>query len=333
MKDPEKVRVAVVGLGRMGVEFHCQTLHEMPGFLLTAGCDISPKRLEVAQTEFGLQPFPNWRKFLKSDEFRLLIIASPSNLHAKLAIEAMEAGKDVVVEKPMCMNLQEADAMIAAAEGNGVMLSVFQNRRWDPEHLMAKRAIEEGLLGEVYHLKMIRLRYSDLMLKFGVEEFRPGWRGERAFGGGLLYDFGAHYLDQLLQLVPSEPVDVYGHLERRLWSREVDDTFLAIIRFEDGAVAQVEVSHTSHLPATLLHIVGTKGTLSGNKLKTQVGGEWEERELEPPPRDWEAYYRNIHAVLTQGAELAVKPQEVRKVMLIMDAIRESSETRRVVRIG
>lgn len=333
MKALEKVKVALAGLGRMGMEYHCQILHQMPSFLLTAGFDIVPERLRLAQAEFGLKPFSNWREFLASDEFRLLVIASPSNLHAKLSIQAMAAGKDVVVEKPMCMNLPEADAMIAAARRNGVMLSVFQNRRWDPEHLLAKKVIEEGLLGEIYYLKMIRLRYSDLMLHFGAKQFRPGWRAERAFGGGLLYDFGAHYLDQLCELLPSEPLDVYGHLEKRLWSKEVDDGFLAIICFEDGAVGQVEVSHTSHLPATLLHIMGSKGTLSGNKLKTQVQGEEEERELELPPRDWEAYYRNIHAVLTQGAELAVKPQEVRKVIQIMDAIRESAETRRVVRMG
>jgi len=327
------IRTAVAGLGSMGTGHHCEMLSRLEGFELVAGYDIVPERLKKVQEKYAFMPYSDWKEFLACRRIELVTIAAPSSFHAPMAIDALKAGKHVIVEKPMCMNELEADTMIEMAKKKGKMLSVFQNRRWDSGHLTLKKAIEDGLLGEIYSIKMVSMGYSRLMLTYGVKEFRPHWRSEKKYGGGVLFDFGAHSIDQLCQLVKSKPVDVYGHLESRLWTDEVDTSFLAIIRFENGVVAQVENSHTSPLGFGGMHIVGTKGALSGKHVKIVEDGEEKEFDLESVEGSWDEYYQNIHAVLTEGAELIVKPEQVRVVMQIMDAIRESNETRQVVKIG
>ncbi len=329
----KQVKIAVAGLGTMGFGWHCKTLAKLSGFKLTAAFDLSKKRLELAEETYHIQLFSNWKAFLESDTYDLLIIATPSVFHAKQTIDALNAGKHVVVEKPMCLTTREADRMIAAARENGRMLSVFQNRRWDSDYLTVKRAVDKGLIGKLYSVRRVGVTYSQMMRTFGVSEFRPGWRCEKKYGGGLLYDFGAHYIDQLLQLVKSRPVDVYGNLEGLRWTKDADDWFLCVIRFADGMVAQIEVARISPLSFGGLHLFGSKGAISGRQIKTMKDGREREYELKPVRDDWPAYYRNIHKVLTRGAGLAVKPEEVREVIRVLDAIRKSSAQRRVVKLA
>ena len=328
-----QVKVAVAGLGAMGLGYHCKHLARHRAFGLTAGFDTSRSRLKLAQKEYGIQPFTDWKRFLEDEGYELLVIATPSNFHARQTVDALNAGKHVVVEKPMCMTTREADRMIGAARKNRRMLSVFQNRRWDSDYLTVKRAVEKGSIGRLISVKRVVLTYSRLMRTFGVKEFRPHWRAERKYGGGLLFDFGAHYIDQLLQLVGSRPVDVYGNLEARVWTKDADDWFLAVIRFANGVLAQVEVCHISPLEFGGLHVFGTKGAICGNRMKALRRGRTREHTLRPARTDWPAYYRNIHKVLTRGEKLAVRPEEVRQVMQVMDAIRKSSAQRRVVKIA
>ena len=335
------ISVGLVGYGSMGAGTHCDYYQRSDKFDLVAVCDVTPERLELAREKYGVRTYSDYAQFLADPEFDLILIATPSNSHAQMAVQALEAGKQVVVEKPMCLTTAEADQMIEAAQKSHRLLSVFQNRRWDSGYLTARQVVDDGVLGDLYMIKNIGLGYSALMQRYGVPEFRSHWRSEKAYGGGALYDFGPHHIDQIMLLADSPVVDVYGHLQSRLWSKEVDDGYLAILRFQNGIMAQAEMSMFSLASFGGFVIVGSQGaykdgmiTVYGEQGRTVLEGE--EKKEYPATEvagDWDQYYDNLYEVLTKGAELAVKPEQVREQIRVLEAVKQSSETGQVVRLA
>jgi len=280
----ERVTAGVIGLGSMGLGWHCKTLHRLQQFDLIAGCDPSPQRR--------------------------------------------------VCEKPFCMNLAECDEMIAAAERSGTLLSAYQNRRWDGGHLSALDTVQSGILGDIFFTKQLSMSYSAIMHTYGVPEFRPQWRAEKRYGGGMLYDFGAHRIDQLLHLLAHAPVrDVYADLRGRLWSDEVDDCFLVIIRFHNGITSQVEHTAVARLGFGGTLIVGRDGSYLNGKIK--VGRADDEREFDAKQfeSDWDRFYCNLHAHLTEDEAIAIPLSQTRQLMAIIDAALRSSQTGQVISVG
>lgn len=328
------IRTAVAGLGRMGLNYHCAKIAERPDqFQLTAGYDPIPARREAAAANYpNIQLFDDWRTFLKSDAYDLVIIATPSIMHGPEAVSALEAGKHVVTEKPMCMNVAEADAMIEAAQAHGKILTVHQNRRWDKDFLTVRKAVEEGYIGKLYSFKRIAIRYATPDADWGTADYRPQWRAEKSSGGGVLYDWGAHFLDQMLQLIKSRPMEVYGHMDALENTIDAEDWFATMIRFENGALGQVEVSMASRVPLQTIQVYGSKGGIVGNHVRTLENGEEHEFDLPTPEGSSAEFFTNLYEAITAGAPLIVKPEEVRQVMVLMDAIRLSNETRQVVLI-
>lgn len=327
----KKVNAGVIGLGSMGTGWHCETLHRLEQFHLAAGCDPSPERRALCQEQFGLTAYEGYDEMLDRDDLDLVVVATPSAMHHDHVIQALRAGKHVVCEKPLCMNLSECDDMIREAEASGRMLSAYQNRRWDGDHLSALHTVQSGILGEVFFTKQVSMSYSAIMRTYGVPEFRPQWRAEKQYGGGLLYDFGAHNIDALLQLLGHPPVrDVYADLRGRLWSDEVDDCCLVIIRFENGVTSQMETTTVARLGFGGTLIVGRDGAYLNGKIKVGEGDEEREFEAKQFERDWDAFYRNIHAHLTEGEPVAIPLSETRQMMAIIDAALRSAETGQVV---
>ena len=268
---------------------------------------------------------------LARDDLDLVVVATPSSMHRDHIIRALEAGKHCVSEKPLCMNLAECDEIIAAAERTGRMMSAYQNRRWDGDHLSALDTVRSGALGELFFTKQISMSYSAIMRTYGVTAFRPQWRAEKAWGGGLLYDFGPHRIDQLLQLLDYPAVrDVYADLQGHVWSDEVDDQCLVIIRFENGITSQVETTTIARLGIGGTLLVGRDGAYRDGTIATGEGDDRVERPAAEFERDWDAYYRNIHAHLTAGEELAVPLWQTRAMIAIIDAALRSAESGQVV---
>jgi len=334
------INAAVVGYGYAGRSFHSYLIGLADGLNLYAISTRDPERRAAAERERKVKTYADIDDLLKDDNVDLVVIATPHDTHAELAIKSMNAGKHVVVDKAMCMNTAEADAMIEASKKNNVILSIFQNRRWDGCYLTVKKAIEDKILGEVFMIQAAILGYG-----------KPrGWRGIKSQVGGQIYDWGAHLVDQALRLVPSRVDTVFCDTQHRKWDIDIESHLNCIIRFQNGVSYTIELSNICRFPKPRWFVLGDLGTLvktgldpqepamvrgeiekavedpaNRAKIKTEVNGEVKEFVLETIPGNWKAYYQNISDVLNKGAELAVKPEEVRENMRLIDAIMESAE--------
>jgi len=333
------IRVGVVGYGKMG-SYHAREIpSQQRGFVIHSICDTSPGRLAAAKAELGCKTYSRLEEFLADKDLDLVVVATPSNAHVEPAIAALKAGKHVVVEKPMCTSYKDALRMAEAAKRARRVLVVYQNRRWDDYFLTTRKVVESGRLGRLYDIRFITWTWSRLMQTFGVKEFRPQWRSEAKFGGGVLLDFGPHYLDQLLLLVDSKVADVYCNLAGRRWTADADDQFQVTVRFENGVIATVEVSHNAIVPVDLRWVIN--GEKAGYKFENGQGwiltrtakGDLRTRPVKAVPTNWAMFYKNLYRHLTKGEPPAVPLEQSLRLMKLIDAARKSACTGRVVAVN
>lgn len=292
-----------------------------------AACDTDPLRAAAAAEENpGIRTYVDYKELLKDSDVDLVTVILPHNLHAEVSIACSEAGKHVIVEKPMCLSSAEADAMIAAAKGAGKMLSVYQNRRWDGDFNTIKKAIYEGLIGDLVSIELSLGGYG-----------KPGdwWRSDKAIAGGILFDWGAHCIDWTLALVRSDVAGVFGHLYNGAWpSASIEDHGCAIIKFKNGALAEITVSQIASIHRPMWRILGTRGGMTchwGEPVTVKVDheGHLAEFKLDRGQDKWEGYYANIADHLYRGAELICKPEESRRVIAIIEAAERSAASGKI----
>ena len=278
----------------------------------------------------------------------LVVVATPHDTHCEIACRVMDAGKHCIVEKIMCLNATEAETMIASGKRNGVLFSVFQNRRWDWDFLTVKKAIDDGLIGAPYLFEIARFGYRA----------QGGWRGDPASGGGLLFDWGAHFLDQALQLVPDQVASVTCDIQYRGWGAQIGSYARLLLRFASGVLFSIEIGNLARIEKPHWLVLGELGSLvkrgfdpqeramlsgdidaaaedAANRalITTELGGFVTEMVVETIRSDWTNYYRNIADVLSGRAELIVKPEEAGRVMAVMDAAMQSARTGGTVHLG
>jgi scyllo-inositol 2-dehydrogenase (NADP+) len=341
------INVAVIGYGYAGKHFHAYLVGLAQGLNLYAISTRNWERQRAAAVDHpDAAIYGSLDEALADPKVDLVVLATPHDTHCDLAIRAMDAGRHVVTDKVMAMNAQEAQEMVTAGERNGVMLSVFHNRRWDWDYLTVRKVIQDGLLGEPY------------LFQVGLMSYRGprGWRGVKARSGGILYDWPAHFIDQALQLVPAAAESVFCETKRRkVWESDIENYAKLLIRFANDVLYQVEIGNLAALPIPRWYVLGDKGGLVKYGLDPQEGpmreGRIEEAEERPEDRarvvtyasgerqelvldsvrgTWKSYYQNIAAVLNEGAQLAVKPAEVLKVMRVYDAAMRSAATGQTV---
>jgi len=343
------INAAVVGYGYSGRAFHSYLIGLADGINLYAISTRDPERRDsAAQNHPEARIYPPLDELLGDEEVDLVVIATPHHTHRDLAIKAMDAGKHVVVDKIMCMNAQEAAEMIEASVRNNVMLSVFHNRRWDWDYLTVKQVIQDGLLGEPY------------LFQVGIMSYRKprGWRAVKSQSGGILYDWPAHFVDQALQLVPSEVESVFCDIKYRdRWHTDIGNYAKLLIRFSNDVLYQIEIGNLATVEKPRWYILGDLGGLIKYGLDpqegpmrddhidaaeedpahrarvcTMIGGTKEELVIDSVRGSWKSYYQNISDVLNRGLDLAVKPEEVYRAMQVYDAAMESAETGRVIKL-
>ena len=344
------INTAVIGYGYAGRAFHSYLVGLADGLNLYAIATRNAERRNAAREAYpNTQIYKTIGEVVADDAIDLVVLATPHDTHAELAIQAMDAGKHLVTDKIMAMNAVEADAMIAASERNNVMLSVFHNRRWDWDYLTVKKVIADGLLGTPYLFQVAIMRYGA----------PGGWRGVKSQSGGILYDWPAHFVDQALQFgtAPVESVFCDIHYNTK-WDTDIGNYGNLIIKFADDVRYQIEISNLSKAEKPRWYVVGELGGLikygldpqegpmrNGDidsaeqdpanyaKVWTEAGGRNRELVIESVRGTWKSYYQNIADVLNKGAELVVKPEEMRKVMQVYDAAMQSAETGETVRLG
>jgi predicted dehydrogenase len=321
-------RGAVIGYGgafNMG-RGHLQWMQDA-GITPTAACDVDAARMESAQADFpGLHTYTSVDELLNDREVDLVTVITPHNTHAPLAIQAANAGKHVVVEKPMCITSQEATDMIDAARSNDVILSVFHNRRYDGDFLAMKETIGKGLIGDVFQIQA------------GGGHFgHPGawWRSNKSISGGLMYDWGAHFLDWILNLLPGgRVVQVTGFLQKSVWMDQTnEDHGKIIMRFDNGAEAELTQSTISAAPMPRWRILGTKGAIledgsvkEGFRLYTRIDDLTATAEIKNKPTAWNDYYKALAAHLRGEGPSPATPESARRVIAVIEAAEISAGT-------
>jgi predicted dehydrogenase len=323
------INCAVIGYGpsfNMG-KYHCELIEKTRGLNLVAICDKDYKRTVAAKEDFPIiKTYNSLTNMLKNQEINLVVIVTPHNTHAKIAVQALKSGKNVVVEKPMCITTKEASNMIDEAKKRNLMLSVFQNRRFDGDFLALKEVVNKEIIGDVFLLERYSGGYS-----------HPGywWRSNKTISGGAFYDMGAHYIDQILKLIPKKMLSVTGFIHKLVWKDVTnEDQVEAIIRFESNIIAKIQLSDIASVGKPGWRILGTKGgIISENKgsekyfkVVGNVEGIHAEMKIKYKESDYSIYYRNISDHLLNGTELYVKPEESRRVIAVMETAEKSSKS-------
>lgn len=305
---------------------HAEWINATEGMKAVAVCDVDPKRVEAAKTELpDLKGyFTSLDDMLAMDGLDLVINILPHNLHAPTTLKCLEAGKHVVLEKPFCITVDEANTMVNMAREKGLMLSLFHNRRWDGDYLKIKDLIARGLIGNIFHIEAGQECYD-----------HPGfwWRTNKKISGGVMYDWGAHFLDWILNLVPTAKVtQVTGDFQKRVWHAVTnEDHGEAWIRFDNGVTADYVTSQISAFGRPKWRILGDKGAIQVNwdeeiSLVSFASGIRQDSKVKAtlPAYGCTEYYRNVADHLLMGEDLVVKPEQARRVIGIIDAAERSS---------
>ncbi|WP_099222153.1 Gfo/Idh/MocA family protein [Listeria costaricensis] len=343
------LQIAIIGYGGMGT-YHVELINASDRVRVKGIFDIDEARGKAAK-ERGLYVYRSYQEVLADPDIAAVLIATPNDVHKKLAIRALEAGKHVISEKPVTITTTEFQEILETAAKADRTFMVHQNRRWDEDFLTIKRLKQEKLIGDVFHLE------SRVQGANGI----PGdWRHKLAQGGGMVLDWGVHLLDQLLFMEDSRIESVYATLSYVLGD-EVDDGFTALIRFESGLTAHIEVGTTNFIKLPRWYVRGTAGNaviedwdLSGRMIvptylegieapkpiqagvgltKTMAPPSEEataEKALPEPLQNKTSFYNNFANVVLDGQEAIVKNEEVMRVMKLIEAIFTSARENRVV---
>jgi len=326
------IRSAVVGYGpacNMG-KLHATYMNNNPEFDLKAVCDINPARAEEAKKDFPhVDTYTSLARMLQRDDIGLVSVVVPHNVHSRVVLQCLRAGKHAIVEKPMCLTVREGQQMIAEAKKRRLMFTCFQNRRLDGDFLAIREVIESGLIGEVFHVET-----------FGGGYHKPGtsWRSDKKIVGGPLYDWGAHFVDWVLNLIPSKIVDVTGLFHKLVWHEVTnEDQGRAIVRFASGAVADIQLSSIAMVGKARWRILGTQGGITDGpnntlKVMTLVQGRHAEITVPHKPTKWEEYYANIADHLLRGKPLLVRPEESLRAIAVIEGAERSAKAGKPLRV-
>ena len=346
--------MAIIGFGNQG-QWHCDNIKDrVPEIEIVGAYDIKPEKQEFMIAR-GIKVFSSPEEIWNSNEIQVVLVSTPNNFHRDYCISAMLAGKNVVCEKPVCMNLKELDEVLAVADKTGLVFTVHQNRRWDVDYRVIKNVIDQNLIGKPY--------FIDSRL-FGCKGLPGDWRSCKETGGGMLYDWSVHLIDQMIDLVKSKPLTVYVEAVKVRFP-EVDDCNRILVTFENGVHYQIVVDSWCYIGENRWHVCGDDGTAlvpnwgfaDGKVIKANIKEiGWEEgfvftangrsstmapRPVEalqefvapvPEMPEWEEFFRNFVNVVNGKEELIVKHEESRLVMKIIDACFRSIENGTVEKI-
>jgi predicted dehydrogenase len=336
------MRVAIIGFGLAGEVFHAPLLAAVDGLDVAVVVTTNPERAERARALLaGVRVVDSVDEAWDVD---LAVIATPNRHHAPLALEAIRRGVPVVVDKPLATNAAEADEVVRAADEAGVMLTVFQNRRWDGDFMTARRLIADGTLGDV-------IRFESRFERFRPE-IKQGWRelGDPAEGGGQLLDLGSHLVDQARCLF-GHPRRVYAEVERRRPRVQVDDDVFIALEHTGHVRSHLWMGSVAPLHGPRLGVSGLRGGFEVDGLDPQepqlAGGvgpaddRYGVREVpgrlvlpsnggRPVPIERGAY-QEFYEAIARG-ETPVDPHDSVAVLRVLEAARRSAETKEVVEL-
>lgn len=334
--------IAIAGLGRSGWNIHARTLRAMPDrFRVVAAMDPDETRRDQAAAELGCRTTAEFDELLAMPGVDVVVIASPNHLHAEHALATIAAGKHAIVEKPFSMCADEAQQMIDAASGTGLVLAPFQNRRYEPHYRKVIELIDSGVLGDVLQIRMCWHRFTR----------RWDWQAVRRYGGGALYNNGTHLIDQAMPLLGDAEPEIFLDLRRGLSMGDADEHLKLVLRAPNGPTIDIEYTNACAFEHDRWHIMGTAGGLRGTtdtlKWRTVDWDQMPPRELQLGPaadrlypsediawtdHEWthpldtrETYallYLDVYDAVRYGRPLHVTPESALRYMRLLDRCRD-----------
>ncbi|MED1201808.1 oxidoreductase [Heyndrickxia acidicola] len=342
-----KIKAGLVGYGFSGATFHAPFLKVLEEFDLVKVMSSHPEK--VHENLKDVEVVPNLEDVLEDSSIELVIITTPNPLHYEMAKKSLSHGKHVIIEKPMVIDPEEAKDLIQLAKEQGLMLSVYQNRRWDGDFLTIQQLITNGDLGDIatYEAHFDRFR----------PEVRYRWREQPGKGAGMLYDLGAHLIDQALHLF-GKPQFVQADVFPQRPHGEVDDYFHIILGYEKLRV----ILHSGSIvkgksPRYLVHgrngsfvkygIDGQEDALRAGQLPAGEGwgedkpefygeltveadGQDVVKKVETIPGSYQTYYKKVYEHIRSGAPCPVPGEDGLRTIEVIHAALESSREKKAV---
>jgi scyllo-inositol 2-dehydrogenase (NADP+) len=338
------IKTGIASYGMSGLVFHAPLLHVNPEFEIIKIVERSPKGSKERYPNVSV--VRSFDELLQDDQIELIIVNTPDATHYAYSKLALEAGKNIVVEKPFTIKLEEAAELVKLAKKKGKLLSVFQNRRWDGDFLTAKKVVQEKLLGRLVSFESHFDRYRNFI--------QPNtWKEEPLAGAEILYNLGAHMIDQAYDLF-GMPKSVSADIGIQRTDGKVDDFYDVTLRYDNVHVTlKSSYMVREEGPRYILH--GNEGSFlklgldpqedalkSGRypnetnwgtepkklwgKLNTEMNGLHFTGRIETIAGNYQSYYNNIYEAIRNNGELIVKPDQSLDLMKIIEGAIESNRT-------
>jgi UDP-N-acetyl-2-amino-2-deoxyglucuronate dehydrogenase len=333
------LKFAIVGCGRISKR-HSELLglDQIKGAKLVAACDLDEAKAHKLASQFSIPSFTDMHEMMRSVDTDVVVVLTESGNHAKHVIELAQHGKHIVVEKPMALTLDDADAMIRACDKAGVKLFVVKQNRFNVPVVKLREAMEQGRFGKLV-LGTVRVRWCRPQAYYDQD----AWRGTWALDGGVLTNQASHHVD-LLEWMMGEVESVFAMSTTALAKIEAEDTAVVTLKFKNGALGIIEAT-TAVRPKDLegsISVLGEGGTVeiggfAVNKMKTwnfvkpEEGDEnvMEQYSVNPPSVygfGHQAYYEHVVDCIVNKKQHLVDGLEGRKSLELINAIYESVET-------
>lgn len=248
--DKKMYKAAIIGFGGMG-KWHADAIKEQVSDIQVKG--IYDLRVDAQQEakEKGLVIYSNAKEIFDDSTIDIVIIATPNDSHKQYILDALANGKHVICEKPVVLHSADLKDVIKVANTSKGLFTIHQNRRWDQDFQIVKTILAQEDVGQPY---FIESRVN------GSSVFLHGWRDYQINGGGMLYDWGVHLIDQALQLIPEKVSSVGAHLFN-IHSKEVDDNVKIFLTFESGTSVMLEVATNCFIPSPRWHVSRSNATI------------------------------------------------------------------------
>ena len=324
------IRVGLLAYGAIGSE-HNMAVQKTSGLVLAAVCDTKPERIaaarEVAPDFVG---FSDATEMLDSGLLDLVVISTPPNSHFHWAKQSLERGIHVVLEKPMALTTDECDQLIQLSLDKNLLLVVYQNRRFDSDFVTMRSQILSGAIGEVYQFDTFVGGYS-----------RPCdyWHSDSVVSGGAIFDWGSHFIDQILNIINDDVAHVSGQNHKRVWTHATNaDHAQVTITFATGKQATFVHSDLAAARKPKFYVLGTLGAIVANwnpaaepavadlpAILTLHRQDGTSQIIEPKKLEEFEFHRTIVDYLTIGTPMSVSAMQSRNVVAIMQAAESSAK--------
>jgi UDP-N-acetyl-2-amino-2-deoxyglucuronate dehydrogenase len=347
VSDMNTIQVALVGCGRIS-QVHVDAIVQTEGIQLVAVCDVDKTKTLSYKEKYKVSAYGQIDPILRDEKIDLVVIATPNGTHYPLAKACFQAGKSILLEKPITIHTKDAIDLIQEADRRKARFFAVKQVRYNPSIQLLKQYCDAGRLGRLFSASLV-VRWTRPQAYYDQSD----WRGTKALDGGSLLNQGVHYVD-IMQWILGDAASVFGYKETCCHDIEIEDIALGLVRFQNGASGTIEFNVNSY-PNNLecsLTVLGEKGSV---KLAGAAMNEiefWHVQDCPKPsiPSGFSPYvyagglyqgscpnhiyvYRDIVRALKDGDEWYVDGREALKSLQIVNALYESAEKRKEIRLG